>query len=178
MKKDLHNFLIDNGKARKVNLYGYDPYSKNIPEIKLLTTKQLCTAEYPHFDIIIARWVLHHVELKHRWNAFIQCMKRCSTTGSAFIVEHGFLKSKPQHALDERFFYLVNATLDVVANIGIRPEWFLKTYPNIGNNFFIHYLTPNDFELFGKKSVEKFNIQTVDDCGPEFSNQTLHCLSR
>lgn len=177
-EKQLAQSLLDTGKAGQVNLFGFDPYAKENKEIKLLTATQLRNNAHPEFQVVIARWVLHHVELQHRWRDFIQCINRSSQDALILIVEHGFLQYPDKLSpVDRRFYELFNAAFDVVANIGIRPQWFLSTYPEAGKNFFIHYLTSKDFVLMAEQATVKY-IPTICELGPGMPNQTLYCLHR
>ena len=74
--------------------------------------------------------------------------------------------------MDTKLYYLLNAIFDMVANIGIRPQWFTNTAPHIGENFFIHYLTDKDFSEI-KRNVHFDMTQDIYDVGPAFPNQTL-----
>lgn len=175
-EKTIAKYLIDNHIASKVKLFGFDPYAeKNKTDIEFITSEQLITNQGVNFDVITARWVLHHVEMKYRWQDFIRCLDHCNSDAMVLIVEHGFLAGK-HNFIDKRLHYLLNATFDIVANIGLRPEYFLSTYPNIGSNFYINYLQPQDFRSFTNLTTKVRFTSSIYDVGPGFPNQTICCM--
>ena len=167
-EKSLKNFLISTGKAQKVNLYGFDPYATQSEGIRYLSQNEL-RASSTRFDLITARWVLHHVALGQRWVDLINAINHCSVGARILILEHGFLKYRPSSKSEKQLYYLLNAFFDVVANIGLRPRYFTDTKPNIGANFFIHYLNADDL-LSIKDGVALKVTQTIYDIGPGFPN--------
>ncbi len=173
-EKTLAQFLIGEGITKAVNIFGFDPYALKMPEISYLTPEQLKAKNLPLFDVVVARWALHHVELQHRWGDFINCINRCNPDAMVLIVEHGFLNEKYSN-LDKRLYYLFNATFDIIANIGLRRHSFTNTAPDFGSNFFIHYLEPEDFSMV-KRGISLQLTQNIFDIGPGFPNQTICCM--
>jgi len=169
-EKTLVEYIIKVGLAKDVRLFGFDPFAKEAEGIKYLRAEQLSFPDV-NFDIITARWVLHHVNLSERWTDLIRCINSCNPEALILIVEHGFLKEK-RPAMDVKLYTFLNATFDVLANIGIRPQWFTATWPNVGSNFFIHYLKPADFTTLQTKTVWT-STQRITDVGPAFPNQTV-----
>lgn len=172
-EKGLIKYLINNRIAGKVKLFGFDPYAeKNKSDIEFVTPEQLTIGHAVKYDIITARWALHHVEMKYRWQEFMACLGHVNPDATVLIVEHGFVKEKVRD-IDERLYKLFNATFDIIANIGLRPQYFLSTYPDVGANFFIHYLTPKDFNRFNNRVQNVHFTQSIYDVGPGFPNQTI-----
>src|SRR3990167_1572488 len=170
----LSNFLIAQGKTSHVNLFGFDPYAKKNPNIRYLSSQKLVSKESPKFDVIVARLVLHHVELKYRLVEFINCVNQCNPNATILVVEHGFSRGKVSF-LNEKLNDFLNATFDVIANIGLRPRYFTNTSSEIGANFFIKYLNLSD--LSSIKSGIQFPIsEKIYDVGPNFPNQTIFCM--
>ncbi|MBP9727638.1 MAG: class I SAM-dependent methyltransferase [Gammaproteobacteria bacterium] len=165
-------YLLSSGKAGKVNLFGFDPYAKRNPDIRYLSANELSSSDRS-FDLIVARWVLHHVEMKSRWSTFVDCINRCHPGAEVLIVEHGYLDEVS--LLDRKLSALLNATFDVVANIGLRPGYFLST-PNVGDDFFIEYLEPKDFSAISAQVSVKYGVK-IYDVGPDFPNQTICKMS-
>lgn len=174
-EKNLSKFLINHGIAKTVNIYGFDPYALKTPNIEYLMPNQIDSDTTPKFDVVIARWVLHHVALQHRWKDLINCINHCNSGAMVLIVEHGFLKKSPSFA-DKKLYYLLNATFDIIANIGLRPRYFTSTAPDLGANFFIRYLEPEDFNAI-KNSVSLQITQDIFEIGPSFPNQTICSMS-
>jgi hypothetical protein len=180
-EKGIAQFLIEKKITKKVNIFGFDPYAAIKSEgIEYLNFSNINRFQ-EEIDLVIARWVLHHVSIVSskcgRWNDFISCINRCTTPGAiALIIEHGFLDASASFSLEEiRLYYAFNAMFDILANIGLRPHYFTQTFPNLGANFYIDYLSNNDlFQI--KQSVLK-NMDVVN-IGPGFPNQTVIKLSK
>jgi hypothetical protein len=169
-EKTLGEFLLANKIAKSVNIYGFDPYALKTPGIKYLTPEELGSNDIS-FDLIIARWVLHHVELRHRWGDLEKCINQCSADAMVLIVEHGFLQ-KNMPVLEKKSYYLFNALFDIVANIGLRPRYFYHPISGIKNDFFIQYLELKDLESI-KKNIKVNCVENIYEVGPSFPNQTL-----
>lgn len=163
--------MLNQGMAKSVKIYGFDPFAEKGEGIDYLTPAQLTAHDAPLFDVITARWVLHHVSLQNRWTDFISCVNRSKPNTQVLIVEHGFMQSSVS-PLHRKLCHFLNATFDVVANVGIRPYWFTSTAPDIGANFFIHYLQPEDFATI-KSKVTVQVVQDIYDIGPKFPHQTI-----
>lgn len=127
------------------------------------------------YDVIIARWSLHHVKLDNRWADLSDCINQCNPDASIIFIEHGFLQNT--HAAAEKKLYeLLNALFDIIANIGLRPTYFTETAHSFGEHFFIHYLEPNDFISICKNSSAHIISRNIYDVGPNFPNQTICCF--
>jgi hypothetical protein len=170
-EKSIAEHLLNQGLAKSVKIYGFDPFGEKTEGVEFLTKEQLIANKMPIFDIVIARWVLHHVALQDRWPDFINCINNAKPGTLVLIVEHGFLQDHFSNE-DRKLYYLLNATFDIVANIGIRPHWFTSTAPDIGANFFIHYLQPQDFAAIKNGAAIQLT-QNIYDIGPNFPNQTI-----
>jgi hypothetical protein len=168
-EQSISEYLLSSGKAEKVNLFGFDPYANRNSDIRYLSANELSSGERS-FDLIIARWVLHHVEMKSRWSTFVKCINSCHPGSEVLIVEHGYLEEVS--LLDRKLSALLNATFDVVANIGLRPGYFTNS-KNVGDDFFIEYLEPKDFSTISAQVSVNLGIKMYD-VGPDFPNQTIY----
>lgn len=175
-EQSIAQYLIEQGIAHSVTVYGIDPFAEPIEGITLLPAELLLSNEVPLFDVITARWVLHHVALQQRWHHFIHALNHTEIEALVLIVEHGFV-SNQQLVIDKKLYDLLSALFDVTANIGLRPEWFTETAFDLGANFFIHYLSEKDFSHF-KTGLTVPMEQAVYDVGPTFPNQTVCCMKR
>lgn len=175
-EKELAQYLLKKGIADNVTVYGMDPYAKKSQDIYYLTPSQLAAEPKIRFDIIIARWVLHHVSLQYRWSDLIQCLNHCSSDAKILFIEHGFLQ-KPPSLIEEKLYLLLNAIFDIIANIGLRPCYFTENTAPLRSNFFIRYLKPNDFSEI-TKNLPYLNLsQNTYNVGPVFPNQTILCIA-
>jgi hypothetical protein len=172
-EKELANFLVLHNVCNKVTIYGMDPYAIKSNDIQYLTPTQL-SMDSLKFDIIIARWSLHHVKLDNRWSDLSHCISRCNSDASIIFIEHGFLHNTHFPA-EKKLYELLNALFDIIANIGLRPRYFTETAPSFGEHFFIHYLEPNDFISIFKNYSAHIISRNIYDVGPNFPNQTICC---
>jgi len=173
-EKELANFLVLHNVCNKVTIYGMDPYAIKSNDIQYLTPTQL-SMDSLKFDIIIARWSLHHVKLDNRWSDLSHCISRCNSDASIIFIEHGFLHNTHFPA-EKKLYELLNALFDIIANIGLRPTYFTETAPSFGEHFFIHYLEPNDFISIFKNYSAHIISRNIYDVGPNFPNQTICCF--
>ncbi|TLY47017.1 MAG: hypothetical protein E6K54_07575 [Gammaproteobacteria bacterium] len=150
------------------------PYAKKESGIQYITPEQLNTSPV-RFDVIIARWSLHHVKIDNRWADLSDCINRCNPDASIIFIEHGFLQNTHTPA-EKKLYELLNALFDIIANIGLRPTYFTETAPFFGEHFFIHYLEPNDFISICKNSSGHIISRDIYDVGPNFPNQTICCF--
>lgn len=173
-EKKLADFLVLNKICNEVTIYGMDPYAKKGSSIHYITSKQL-NIDFVKFDIIIARWALHHVKLRDRWSDLSNCISQCNPDASIIFVEHGFLKNTLSPS-EKKLYELLNALFDIIANIGLRPSYFTLTAPQFGKHFFIHYLEFSDFRSILQNSSQDISYQNIYDVGPNFPNQTICCF--
>lgn len=165
-EQDIVKYLLFSKKAKRVNLFGFDPYAKKNPAIRYLSEDELRSGMF-NFDLIIARWVLHHVEMRYRWSTFVDCMLSCRSGAKVYIVEHGYWENISP--FNRKLSHLLNGTFDVIANIGLRPNYFLNS-AHIGDNFFIEYLEPKDITNITAQINSEANIYHI---GASLPNQTI-----
>lgn len=170
-EKKIARHLISEKIAESVRIYGFDPFANKSEGVVYLAENFFRLTDAPFFDIILARWVLHHVNSKFRWSSFVNCVDRCNRGSLVLIVEHGFL-NKNSSALHENLYCFVNAAFDVLANIGLRPRYLLSKTKTREEDFFIEYLQDKDF--FEMENRFKFKVKReIYHVGPEFPNQTI-----
>ena len=168
----LGQHLVDRGLAKEVKVYGYDPYATRSKDITYLTPQQLRDSHAPSFDLIIARWVLHHVYQGDRWDDFLCCLNKAQTDALALIVEHGFLDGN-YSVEDKQLYELFNALFDVVANIGLRPQYFFTKDNRVKDDFYVKYLEKGEFDFFTNHNKRLVTPPKVYEVGPRFPSQTL-----
>lgn len=173
-EKELANFLVLHNIGNKVTIYGMDPYAKKGCDIQYISPEQLNRSSIK-FDVIIARWSLHHVKLDNRWSDLSDCINRCNPDASIICIEHGFLQNIHFPA-EKKLYELLNALFDIIANIGLRPAYFTETAPFFGEHFFIQYLEPKDFISICENSSAYIISRNIYEVGPSFPNQTICCF--
>lgn len=120
---NLKHYLLQVGLAQEVVVFGYDPFATSVDGVTQLVPEQFAET---HFDIIVARWALHHVRPDERWNIFVSALDRLNPEGQAIIVEHAFdAAASKVCAANATAVTFLNAAADVVANVGIVPDWVL-----------------------------------------------------
>ncbi|CAK0752000.1 conserved hypothetical protein [Gammaproteobacteria bacterium] len=173
----LARFLIQSGKVESVEFFGYDPYAGLIPGMQMLSTVDLASETLVlEFDLIIARWSLHHVHAEERWTPFIQALNKLSSKSLAIIIEHGYTTPTLREKGLERLYLLLNTWIDVIANIGIVPDWFTASAPTYGDNFYVDYLRTADVTQFQTTCKHSLVLQTLQS-GPIFPWQDIFVFS-
>jgi hypothetical protein len=143
-EQQLATRLTQQGTA--VELFGYDPENACFdPEaIKTCTLATLLQADaYPLFDMILTRWVLHHVRPAQRWQALVACVHHCRPGGSLLIVEEGTFSSERSTAI--LLYEFLSGCADVLVNAVLYPDW-LRVGDHPGEHFYLQYLTPADIQ--------------------------------
>jgi hypothetical protein len=173
-EKKIAQFLVEHNIATEVNIYGYDPYAVKDDSITYFADTEFSTKPLPKFDIIISRWVLHHIAPEFRWHDFINCINNCNVGAIILVIEHGIMQEE-NTLEDKKSYRLITGLYDTLANLGLRPGYFTNSAPKIGADFFVDYLENTDFEYF--TALSKYSIQTqIEDIGPIFPNQTIYCM--
>jgi hypothetical protein len=169
-EKEICDFIIQKNLAKSLRIYGYDPYGKKGDGIIYLNDVQNLPSALK-FDLVVARWALHHVAPEHRWHNFVNCLNACTNDANILVVEHGILHNSSSNR--ERLTYRLLVSLyDTLANLGLRPGYFTDSAPNVGADFFVDYLESSDFEYFEKQSKRPLDIKLLN-IGPYFPNQTI-----
>jgi hypothetical protein len=74
-----------------VELFGYDPGNPSFDRQAIYpwtpATREANAS--PLFDIILARWVFHHVRPAQRWDALAARVRCCKPGASLLIIEEG-----------------------------------------------------------------------------------------
>lgn len=158
--------LKKQGKAQEITLYGLDPSSHGHRDIVSICEKDICNSLIPKFDLIISRWVLHHVESNHRWQSFIHCLNNLTGDGLAIVVEEG-IGAQPSREKSSLFFI---ATVDVLANYYLWPGYLTSEK----NKYFAQYLLDDDLEKISLAAKLPYVRKEV---GPIFPNQSVIVFS-
>ncbi len=169
----LANLLSKQGLAKKVTVYGYDPDSREVDSrVQMITPKQLFSNACPRFDLILSRWVLHHVNFNERWNGLVQCINQANTFAKILIIEEGCFPETGDYRFEVACYELLLACADVMINAGLHQQWLKDIAAGVDQPFFISYLTANDISHIEKRL--KVNIKsTVQEVGPDFFGQTI-----
>lgn len=172
-EKKFAQFIKQHYEKVNINLYGFDPYTNQMEStIKLLNINDLQTHNELKFDFIIARWALHHVKIKDRWNNFIRCAN-ISTKGSLILLleEGDFDQNK--HVFKQAAYRFFLVCVDIIVNAALRPQWFLSKKSQIGKHFFVDYLSDVDLNDFENEFKFKFKKEAVPITDGKTFSQSL-----
>ena len=149
-------------RGTKVKLFGFDPTNEcfDRERIQPCTLAMLQTAGDPLFDMILIRWVLHHVPPDQRWDGFLACVGHCKPGALLVIVEEGAFSGEKDAAV--LLYEFLFACADVLVNSALHPGWIRMGDPP-GEDFFLQYLTPVDitaleaaFPMSAQRQLEWF----------------------
>ena len=169
----LANRLYAQGLAKKVTVYGFDPDSHEVnSSIQKITPAQLFAADCPKFDLIISRWVLHHVHFAERWDGLTQCINQANPQAKILIIEEGCFPLAGHYRFEVACYELLLACADVMINAGLHQQWLKDIAAGVDEPFFIRYLTANDLYQIEKQLVLPCT-RTIYEVGPDFFGQTI-----
>ncbi|HVY53708.1 MAG TPA: hypothetical protein VHA13_04240, partial [Gammaproteobacteria bacterium] len=165
-EKNVANYLIENKYCKEANIFIIDPFNKQISEgICNLNESILKGEQNINFDLIFCRFVLHHVEPCARWSSFCHLANKLDKCGLLLMLEEGDF-SQEVYSLQQMFYQFSLMTIDLIINMGLRSEWFYSSYPAIGENFYLNYLTYSDLSSIEKEfkfNFEKFSFTIGDE---------------
>jgi hypothetical protein len=130
-------------RGTTVELFGYDPGNPSFARQAIHPwTPATCGANAsPLFDIVLARWVLHHVTPAQRWDALAACVRCCKPGASLLIVEEGPFSAEKNSAI--LLYEFLAGCADVLVNFVIYPDWLGRGDCRDGH-YYLNYLTPSD----------------------------------
>ena len=143
-EKNVADYLIEKRYCKEAKIFIYDPFNKEIGEGTYNLDENITEREQNiNFDLIFCRFALHHVEPSCRWSSLCRLVNKLNEFGLLLILEEGdFLQEV--HSLPQMFYRFSLMTIDLIINIGLRPEWFYSSYPAIGEKFYLNYLTSSE----------------------------------
>jgi hypothetical protein len=155
--------------AASVRLWGFDTHPTAGGEVRMLTRSELEGAEAPRFDVIIARYVLHHIEPRERWSGFLACLRRCRPGATVLIAEQGYpAPSRPEHTPEARSRELLLVSMDVLANATLYPGWCGTG----GADFFVSFLSEEELDSL-ERQFPPVTQRELCDVGPAFPGNVM-----
>ena len=173
-ENELKSYLINSDKIKAALIFGYDPYSVDCKDYIPLTKDDLLNAKVSEFDLIIARWTLHHVSLNERWDEFISALNLIKTGGQLLIIEHGFIANSDDLGND-KLYLILNGIMDVIGNLIFNTEWFFKT--NCEENYFLEFIKEKDIKIITDAFTENLHID-INTFGPVFPFCTVITITK
>jgi hypothetical protein len=135
--------LISIGCGQECNIFRFDPGAQaeighvdNVNDID----PAISGSHGLEFDVIICRWVLHHVEESSRWGTLAACIRMLADAGAVVIVEEGDFAVTGCVTMEHRVLRFVTACQDVLVNGILRPKFV------DGGQFYVKYLGAEDLE--------------------------------
>jgi hypothetical protein len=169
----LARWMVEAGLAHRVRLYGFDTLQTPGGEVRMLTRSELASQDAPHFDVVIARYVLHHVQPEQRWSDFLACLRRCHSGAQVLIAEQGYpAPSRPDSALEARQRELLLVCFDVLTNATLYPGWCGTAGPGGASAFFVSFLSEEDLAAL-ERQLPPVVQRELRDVGPAFPGNIM-----
>lgn len=169
----LASLLSQHGLAEHVTVYGFDPDSREMDSrVQMITSEQLFLGDCPRFDLILSRWVLHHVNFNERWDGFVQCINQANPFAKVLIIEEGCFPAAGVYRFEVACYELLLACADVIINAGLHQQWLKDIAAGVDQPFFISYLTADDISQIENQLKVKVK-PTAQEIGPDFFGQTI-----
>ena len=141
----LSRHLTTRGLVSQVDLYGFDPHPRfDFSQISPLSSEDLSHSGGPAFDIILARWVLHHIRTEKRWEDFISCVNRSHHDAKIVVLEEGAFAPRRRKTRQLLLYEFLAGCADVVVNTILCPSWIFPVGQKPGDQFYLEYLTRDD----------------------------------
>lgn len=144
-EKKSGDFLKSQGLIEQYQLYIYDPYFPTHQRPSNCIYIDNLDTPLPKFDLILSRWVLHHVHHKNRWENFLKLTNQISDTGLILILEEGDLKSEYTEKYKANYELLL-MFIDVFINFFLRPTWLVDNKKEPASSFFLSYLNQTQLQ--------------------------------
>ena len=168
----LKKMLKTHQKINNAEIFGYEPFY-NDTAYKNFASSDLLTIDNIKFDIIIARWSLHHVVDTERWGNFIASLNLLKPDGTAVIIEHGFVN----RAFDfncKQLYLFFNVIIDVIGNTIFNYDWLSKVEGS--KDYFIKFLDDDAIKYFIEKCIPDLKYYVKEETSV-FPNNSVIVLS-
>jgi hypothetical protein len=134
--------LIRTTNGDELRLYRFDPSGEPAAsDVEDVDLDGHSRAGSLKFDIVICRWVLHHVPDASRWDTIANATSRIGQTGALIIVEEGSFSRRAERAPLRRAYEFLVACEDVLVNGVLRPAFVDTVRMRDGSGFYLNYLT-------------------------------------
>lgn len=141
---ELCRWLESAGMTTGARAFGFDPHASDpLPGLCMLSEVDLASPDLPSFDIIVARWALHHVPRNERWSTLALALRRMRPDGIVLIQEEGMLGAGSARPREIARLELLLACFDVLITRSLKPGW-ARAGDGAQSPFFLEYLTLSD----------------------------------
>lgn len=154
--------------ADRVTVWGFDTHQTAGGAVRMLTPAELAAEGAPRFDVVIARYVLHHVQPHERWAGLLACLHRCNPGATVLMAEQGYpAPTRPENTAEERYRQLLLVCIDVLANATLYPGWCSVEGPEGAPRFFVSYLSEEELAAL-ERQMPPVALRELRDVGPPF----------
>jgi len=173
-EQELADYLVANGLAGEVRLYGCDPYVDfSGSGIEEWTPS---AAGEQQFDLILARWVLHHLEPAFRWQAFTPVARHLAPGGCLLILEEGDFRAADERRFADQLMALVLSSIDVINTLTFVAEWHEKSAES-ADAYYLQHLSADEIAVIESGFGFPFERQIIET-GPGVFGQTIFAYRR
>jgi hypothetical protein len=153
-EKNLAEYFRAENVTASLHIFGFDPFSiVEDDDIRMLTRTEIHSQDCPHFDLMLARWTLHHVSLEYRWKDLLGCLDHCKRGSRVLFVEEGCFSKDDTEPVEYLAYELIHAAADVIVNSAFNPHWVYDPNAKPGDHYFIKYLTQKDLDMINKSAT-------------------------
>lgn len=151
------NRILKNLGCSKSSIFGFDKnFLKTDSNIKYISGPN--EIDRP-INLFSARWVLHHLPKKERWNILKEWFSIMSKHSMCIIVEEGCLHFSDNKSQEFYFYEFILGIFDICSNIVFCSDWINLKKEEYRDKFFLEYLSLDDIleirKLFDPKSKLK-----------------------
>lgn len=126
-------------------LYRFDPEACGIADgVTDVDLELRSPGPQVHFDVVICRWVLHHVPKMKRWGTFDNAVRKVGRDGAIVIVEEGDFSPCSEQTPARRAYRLIVACEDILVNGVLRPSLVDTMGDSRTAGFHLNYLTQEE----------------------------------
>ncbi|MEU0664061.1 hypothetical protein [Streptomyces lavendulocolor] len=171
---ELGRLAVKNHLASAFNVSRYDPYAEFLPGVTEVDSNALHSEDFPYdFDLVTARWALHHVAPEARWEDLRSALRSISPQGHFLVVEESDFSDRNSPQIHQRLYRLLLMATDVVINTCLRPDRTkLMTQADETTRFELEYLDLQDLEEIDGMLSHPETRRTAHPVGPH-AGQTV-----
>jgi hypothetical protein len=150
-EKALSQYIIQSGIARNCLIYGYDPYAEQAQGVTYLNNSELNKGDYEKPDLIIARYVLHHIDTQYRQAILTSIFQNSQKNSLALFIEEAFLVETCSY--QSHIYCILHQLFDIYMNFYFNNFSLKTNLARAKEIFFLKYIDNTD--LINIKSLLK-----------------------
>lgn len=123
-------------------IYGYD--KNHFSNSEYIQYVQRPCDLIDRIGLFSARWVLHHLPKKDRWESLREWFNKMDVHSTCVFVEEGYFYFSNKTSIEYLFYNLILAVFDIYSNLIFMPEWVSMNKNEYDEKFDLEYLTIDD----------------------------------